>query len=217
MKQGSFAQGRLCCPARRHYYDPLRLPLGCRPFPGVQPVIDRHAPDPRRVGAEEGLSSSLDNLLTVPRPLRRRVLRHPLQDPDVFHGLHQIHTGSAPSPSRLPAGALTTLQTSLHAADRPVAPPRFDPGLSTGPGGFATGDPGVSPDRTLTGWPSRACVRYVMTAPLLSWRQRPAGRTWIEAKWRVPIIGAALRDRVGRTGRRGRCGPTRPRRRQRRR
>lgn len=55
------------------------------------------------------------------------------------------------------AGALTTLQTSLYAADRPVAPPRFDPDLSTGPGGFATGDPGVSPDRTLTGWLSRAC------------------------------------------------------------
>ena len=46
-----------------------------------------------------------------------------------------------------------------HAADRPVAPPRFDPGLSTGPGSFATGDPGVSPDRTLTGWLSRACAR----------------------------------------------------------
>jgi hypothetical protein len=52
--------------------------------------------------------------------------------------------------------ALTTLQTSLDAADRPVAPPRFEPGLSTGPGGFTTGDPGVSPDRTLTGWLSRA-------------------------------------------------------------
>ena len=35
MKQGPFAQGRLCCPARRHYYDPLRLPLGRRPLPGV--------------------------------------------------------------------------------------------------------------------------------------------------------------------------------------
>ena len=57
------------------------------------------------------------------------------------------------------AESLTTLQTSLHAADRPVAPPRFDPGLSTGPGGFTTGDPGVSPNRTLTGWPSRACAQ----------------------------------------------------------
>ena len=53
----------------------------------------------------------------------------------------------------------TTLQTSLHAADRPVARPRFDPGLSTGPGGFTTGDLGVSPDRTFTGWLTRACAR----------------------------------------------------------
>jgi len=54
-------------------------------------------------------------------------------------------------------GAFTTLQTSLHAADRPVAPPRFDPGISTGPGGLTTGDLGVSPDRTFTGWLTRAC------------------------------------------------------------
>ena len=38
------------------------------------------------------------------------------------------------------------------AADRPVAPPRFAPRLSTTHGGFPTGDPGVSPDRTSTGW-----------------------------------------------------------------
>ncbi len=68
------------------------------------------------------------------------------------------------------AGALTTLQTSLHVADRPVAPPRFDPGLSTGPGGFATRDPDVSPDRTFTGWLSKLALCYVMTAPLRSWR-----------------------------------------------
>ena len=37
-----------------------------------------------------------------------------------------------------------------------LAPPRFDPGLSTGPGSFATRDLGVSPDRTHTGWLSRA-------------------------------------------------------------
>ena len=55
--------------------------------------------------------------------------------------------------------ALTTLQTSLNAADRPVARPRFDPGLSTGPGGSTTGDLGVSPDRTFTGWLTRACAR----------------------------------------------------------
>jgi hypothetical protein len=32
-----------------------------------------------------------------------------------------------------------------------LPPPRFDAGLSTGTGGFATGDLGVSPDRTCTG------------------------------------------------------------------
>ncbi len=50
-------------------------------------------------------------------------------------------------------GKLTTLQASLYAADRALAPPRFGCGLSTSPGGFATEDLGVSPDRTLTGWP----------------------------------------------------------------
>lgn len=69
---------------------------------------------------------------------------------DVFHGLRLSGTGSAPS---CPAftGLITTLQASLYAADCQVAPPRFDAGLSTGPGGFTTGDLGVSPDRTCTG------------------------------------------------------------------
>jgi hypothetical protein len=40
-----------------------------------------------------------------------------------------------------------------RAADRTVAPPRFAPGLSATHGGIATGDPGVSPDRTHTGGP----------------------------------------------------------------
>ena len=35
MKQGSFAPTGLCCPGHHHYYDPLRLPLGCRPFHGA--------------------------------------------------------------------------------------------------------------------------------------------------------------------------------------
>jgi hypothetical protein len=33
MTQGPFARAGLCCPGRRHYYDPLRLPLGCPPLP----------------------------------------------------------------------------------------------------------------------------------------------------------------------------------------
>jgi len=36
--------------------------------------------------------------------------------------------------------------------DWSFAPPRFEPGLLTTHGGFTTGDLGVSPDRTRTGW-----------------------------------------------------------------
>ena len=59
----------------------------------------------------------------------------------------------------LARGFLTTPQASLDAADWPVARPlygtvylRSDPGLSPDAGSAATGDPGVSPDRTRTGW-----------------------------------------------------------------
>jgi hypothetical protein len=51
---------------------------------------------------------------------------------------------------------VTTLQVSLHAADRPVGPPRFDAGLSAAAGGLTTGDPGVSPGWTRTSWASWA-------------------------------------------------------------
>ena len=50
-----------------------------RHFPG-SPVIDGRTPHPRRTRAEEGLSSSHDGLLDVPRSIRRGVLEHRLQD-----------------------------------------------------------------------------------------------------------------------------------------
>lgn len=78
MKQGSFAPGGLCCPADRHYYDPLRLPLGSPPLPGSAGYRQATLPG-RMPGAEEALSSSQDNPPTVPRPLRREVLERPLQ------------------------------------------------------------------------------------------------------------------------------------------
>ena len=80
MKQGSFAPAKLCCLDHPHYYDPLGLPLDYRPLHGSA-AIDRCCSRPRRDGAEEGLPSSQDNLLTVPRPLRREVPPHPLQAP----------------------------------------------------------------------------------------------------------------------------------------
>ena len=44
--------------------------------------------------------------------------------------------------------ALEIEQIDLFLIHWPVAPPRFDPGLSTGPGSFTTEDLGVSPNWT---------------------------------------------------------------------
>ncbi len=46
-----------------------------------------------------------------------------------------------------------------------VPPPRFDPGLSTGPGGFATGNPGISPDRTFRLATASLPPGYAITTP----------------------------------------------------
>ena len=169
MKQGSFALARLCCPDRHHYYDPLRLPLGRRPLPGMTGYRQTRFPTPAESRGRGGplqfprqpsdrSTSPTPEGSSTPTPRQGR-LPWPSPNP------HRLGTFSIPTS---PPGALTTLQTSLHAADRPFDPPRFDPGLSTGPGGFTTRDLCVSPDRTRTGWPSRACARYVMTTPLQS-------------------------------------------------
>ncbi len=97
------------------------------------------------------------------------------------------------------AESLTALQTSLDAADRPVAPPRFDPGLSTGPGGFTTGDPGVSPNRTLTGWPSRACTQLRHDS---SFAFMASPSCWTHVDRGLDDLNL-IRDRVGAIG--GRC------------
>ena len=86
--------------------------------------------------------------------------------------------------------SLTTLQASLHVADRSVALPRSRPGLSTTPGGFATGGswrlPGPDLHRLVI---ASLSLGYVMHTPLQSWRARAAGRTWIQAKlmWNGPV------------------------------
>jgi hypothetical protein len=47
---------------------------------------------------------------------------------------------------------ISTLQASLHVADRQVDSLRFDAGISTNTGSFTTRELGFSPDRTSTGW-----------------------------------------------------------------
>jgi len=61
------------------HYGPLRLPLGRLPLPGITGYRQDCYPSPQN-GAEEDLSSSEDNLPTIPSPLRREVPRHRLQD-----------------------------------------------------------------------------------------------------------------------------------------
>jgi len=81
MKQGPFPPAGLCCPAPSGgTTTPSDALVAACHFP-ASPVIGRHCfPNPQP-GATEGLSSSHDNLPTVPRPLRRRVPWHPLQAP----------------------------------------------------------------------------------------------------------------------------------------
>jgi hypothetical protein len=69
------------------------------------------------------------------------------------------------------AGTLTTQQTSHHVADWSVAPPRFEPDLSTGTGGFATRGPWRLPGPD-SHRPAAANLApgYVMTPPCQSWR-----------------------------------------------
>jgi hypothetical protein len=121
-----FALDGLRRPARRHYYGPLRLPLGHLPLPRVTGYRKVRS-CPRRARAELGLSSSCDHLLAVPRPLRREVLRHPLQVPRVLFMAFAKSTQARLPLALLTQESLTTLQTSLYAADRSVATPRFRP------------------------------------------------------------------------------------------
>jgi hypothetical protein len=95
----------------------------------------------------------------------------------VFHGLRRRGTGSAPSGPTQGGGYFVDACSGFaHAADRSVARPRFDAEISPDAGGFTTRDPGISLDRTFTGWMSSACQSVT------SWRTschgtRSAGRT----------------------------------------
>src|SRR5215204_1363533 len=125
---GVLGPGGLCCPCRRRYYDPLRRPGG-RPSLPVVSVIGGPASRAPQARGHRG-------------PLQ--FPRHPSD-----HSTPPTPEGSwAPAPgslvpsmafatgiqARLPLGPLargflTTLQASLHAADRPVARPVSRGGL----------------------------------------------------------------------------------------
>src|SRR5918994_4257912 len=95
-----------------------------------------------------------------------------------FHGLRRGRTGSAPSLSRPRAGRLTTLaRASLTLQTARSHRPRFAPDLSATHGGLATGDPGISPDRTFTGGPPRACRLVTSSRIPFPHDAQAAGRT----------------------------------------
>ncbi len=123
---------RLCCPTGSSGTTAASdaLPAG-RPLHGSSPLIGRPAPAvvPAARRAGEGLPSSRRHLLSVPRPLRREVLRgcaSRLFTPSMAFALRDwARLFLAPALRR---ATLTARQASLHAADRSVAPPE---GLST--------------------------------------------------------------------------------------
>ncbi|MCA1707041.1 MAG: hypothetical protein LC808_28755 [Actinobacteria bacterium] len=155
MKYGRFAPGGLCCPADRHYYRPLRLPLDRPPFPGIAGY--RWAPlpaTPQATGPRRLSPVPKTTIRTFNAQYAGGFLSARSQIPGAFHGLRRAPSGSAPSPPAHRRDRLTTLaQASLTLQTARSLPPRFAPSLSTTHGGITTRDPGVSPDRTHTGRP----------------------------------------------------------------
>ena len=111
----------MCCPGRRHYYGPLRLPLRRPPFP--LSVIGGHAsrrPQRRGRGGPLQFPRQPSDRSTPSTPGGSSVPAPGSGAPSVAFA-HCIE-------ARLPLGplarcSLTTLQASLGAADRSVATP----------------------------------------------------------------------------------------------
>ena len=166
----------MCCPGRRHYYGPLRLPLGRRPLPGVAGYRQARFPPPAAAGPRRVSPVPMTTFWPFHAPYAGGFLSAPSRRRDTVHGLRRRGTGSAPSGPPCGGAFDDACSGFARAADRSVDPPRFDARISPDAGGFTTRDPGVSLDRTLTGWLPSAC------RPVTSWRTschgaRSAGRT----------------------------------------
>ncbi len=178
MKRGPFAPGGLCCPADRHYYDPLRLPLGRPPLPGIagykQGIASRH---PAGDGAETALPSFQADRPHVQRPIRRRVPRRPLPDPGRLPWPSPSHDRLGTLLARPQAGSLDDACSGFtHVADRTVA----SAPLRTRPLDHARGHHYRGP-RRLPGPDSHRqailnlSLLYVMWFSFSSWRRSSLG------------------------------------------
>jgi hypothetical protein len=128
------------------------------PTPSRPPAVSRHlrlstdaAPIPRRDRAEEGLPSSQNNSLTVPRPIHREVPPHPLQDSGCVPWPSPCSRGLGSSLTALTGGEhlrrrrlrlmLRTGQL-IHPASNPASQRRTEVSL---PGTLASPGTGLSP------------------------------------------------------------------------
>jgi len=151
MKRGSFALAGLCCPDRQRYYDPLGLPLDYRPLHGAAAYRPVLLPPPAGAGSRRVSPVPRTTFRPFHAPYAGRFLRTRSRLPGAFRGLRPVRAGSAPP---WPPQAVNNYDAADFASC--CGPAVRSSPLRTPPlgdaRGFTTGDPGVSPDRTLTGW-----------------------------------------------------------------
>ena len=128
-----------------------------RPDAAHRTLGDRLSDIRRENAVEAVLVSSKDNPLTIPRPLRREVPRHRLQDQRCRPWPSPLRNRLGSSLTHRGGSGVTTLQASLHVADWSVAPSRFAPHLSMTHGDLTTGT--LASPRT--GLPPAGCPQLV--------------------------------------------------------
>src|SRR4029453_1879109 len=99
------------------YYDPLRLPGGRLPLPGLAGYRQALLPEPRRLGPPRASPVPTTTFRPFHTPYAGGFLGTRSRLPGAVHGLRHRNTGSAPS-WPLARGILTTLPASPHASAR---------------------------------------------------------------------------------------------------
>jgi hypothetical protein len=185
MKRGPFAPSGFCCPADQHYYDPLRLPLGRPPLPGITGYRRASLPaTPQATGPRRLSPVPRTTIRTFNAQYAGGFFSARSRIPGAFHGLRRARSGSAPPwPAervRLTtlAQASLTLQTvrSLRPASHPASRPRTGASLPGGPGHL----PGPDPHRQAA---LNLSLGYVMFDLLSSWRPSSLGALARSSSW----------------------------------
>lgn len=110
---------------------PLRLPLGHRVVSRCYRLSTRHRFPPPTATGPRSASPVAARLCDRSTPnYAGGSLDVGSQTNDVLHGLHHRSMGSASSRVANGDRVTTLAQASLHGADRPLAPPRFDEAAS---------------------------------------------------------------------------------------